>query len=49
MTIIGLSVNEAVSVWRAMGQAGATTYLRKEDVGDELYKTISRVPADPAA
>jgi DNA-binding NarL/FixJ family response regulator len=41
VTIIGLSVNDAVSVKRAMSEAGAATYLLKEDVGMDLYETIS--------
>ena len=46
--VIGLSVNEAVSVRRAMDQAGATTFLRKEEVGDDLHDTIVRLMAKPA-
>jgi DNA-binding NarL/FixJ family response regulator len=48
MTIIGLSVNDALSVRRAMDQAGASTLLSKENVNDDLYDTISRLRADPA-
>jgi DNA-binding NarL/FixJ family response regulator len=48
VTIIGLSVNEAASVRRAMDQAGATTFLNKEEVGDDLYHTIARLMTNPA-
>lgn len=47
--VIGLSVNEAGSVRRAMLQAGASEYLRKEDVGVDLYETIRRILANPTA
>jgi DNA-binding NarL/FixJ family response regulator len=42
ITIIGLSVNESRVVKEALLQAGAVTYLQKENVGDDLYHTISR-------
>ena len=40
-TIIGLSVNESAMVKEALLQAGASTYLNKDDVGEDLYLTIS--------
>jgi DNA-binding NarL/FixJ family response regulator len=40
-TIIGLSVNESDFVKRALLQAGASTYLNKDNVGEDLYLTIS--------
>ena len=40
-TIIGLSVNESALVKEALLQAGASTYLNKDDVGEDLYLTIS--------
>jgi len=40
-TIIGLSVNESARVKEALLQAGASTYLNKDDVGEDLYLTIS--------
>ncbi len=47
--IIGLSVNEAGSVREAMLQAGASEYLRKEDVGVHLHETLQRVIANSTA
>ncbi len=44
-TIIGLSVNEAGSVQQALLQAGASAYLNKDNVGEDLYQTISRFQA----
>lgn len=39
--IIGLSVNEATSVRRALLRAGATAYLNKDNAGEDIYMTIS--------
>jgi DNA-binding NarL/FixJ family response regulator len=40
ITIVGLSVNETASVREALLQAGATTYLNKDNVADDIYETI---------
>jgi DNA-binding NarL/FixJ family response regulator len=40
ITIIGLSVNETASVRQALLQAGATSYLNKDSVADDIYDTI---------
>lgn len=48
VTIIGLSVDDAVAVRQAMMEAGATTSLHKEDVGDDLYGTIRRIMEAPS-
>ena len=42
ITIIGLSVNDARSVQQALLQAGASAYVNKDHVGEDLYQTISR-------
>jgi DNA-binding NarL/FixJ family response regulator len=39
--IIGLSVNDSGVVKDALLQAGAVAYLNKENVGEDLYGTIS--------
>ena len=46
ITIIGLSVNDAPSVQRALLQAGASAYVNKDNVGEDLYQTISSLHAD---
>ena len=46
ITIIGLSVNDARSVQRALLQAGASAYVNKDNVGEDLYQTISSLHAD---
>jgi DNA-binding NarL/FixJ family response regulator len=38
--IIGLSVQQADQVERLMKEAGAATYLTKDQAGDRLYKAI---------
>jgi CheY-like chemotaxis protein len=39
--IIGLSVNDSGLVKDALIQAGAVAYVNKENVGEDLYGTIS--------
>ena len=46
ITIIGLSVNDARSVQRALLEAGASAYVNKDNVGEDLYQTISSLHAD---
>jgi CheY-like chemotaxis protein len=40
--VIGLSVNGAKQVEDAMHQAGASAFLTKEKVADQLYQAIQR-------
>lgn len=40
--VIGLSVNGARQVEEAMHQAGASAFLTKESVADQLYQAIQR-------
>jgi len=46
ITIIGLSVNDARSVQQALLQAGASAYVNKDHLGEDLYQTISSLHAD---
>lgn len=44
--VIGLSVNEAISVRRALLRAGATAYLNKDNAVEEIYVAISHSVQD---
>jgi DNA-binding NarL/FixJ family response regulator len=41
--VVGLSVNQAEHVQRAMKAAGAAAFLTKESAADQLYETIGAV------
>jgi CheY-like chemotaxis protein len=43
--VIGLSVNRTRQVEEAMHQAGASAFLTKESVADQLYQAIQRTKA----
>ncbi len=43
--VVGLSVNQAEHVARAMRDAGAAAFLTKESAADQLYETIETVVA----
>jgi DNA-binding NarL/FixJ family response regulator len=41
--VVGISVNQAEHVMRAMKAAGAAAFLTKESAADQLYETIGAV------
>lgn len=47
--VVGLSVNQAEHVARAMRDAGAAAFLTKESAADQLYETIETVVAGARA
>jgi CheY-like chemotaxis protein len=47
--VVGLSVNQAEHVARAMRDAGAAAFLTKESAADQLYETIETVVAGEKA
>jgi DNA-binding NarL/FixJ family response regulator len=47
ITVIGLSVNDSKSVKQALLDAGAAVYLNKENVSDDLHRTILRTILAP--